>query len=82
MNSNYYLLDSRAGILAIENDGKIETEDNGKYILLVDTLKECCKNANKKEYGEHCVVSDNNYNILWELYTPSGHWSIKQFKKK
>jgi hypothetical protein len=82
MDNNYYLLDSRAGILALSNSGVLETEDNGKYVLLVGTLKECCTAANKKEYGEHCIISDANYNIPWELYTQSGHWSYKQFKNK
>jgi len=82
MDNNYYLLDSRAGTLAAHNDGKLETEDNGKYLLLTGTLKQCCKEANKGDYGDHCVVSDNNYNILWELYTPSGHWSVKLLKNK
>ena len=77
--NQYYLLDSRAGALAVENNGKLETEDNGKYILLIGTLKECCKEANKGDYGEHCIVSDDNYEILWELYTQSGHWSFKKF---
>jgi hypothetical protein len=77
--NQYYLLDNRAGMLAIENDGVLDTEDNGKYVLLVGTLKECCKEANKGDYGEHCIVSDDNYKILWELYTPSGHWSCKKF---
>jgi hypothetical protein len=76
--NQYYLLDSRAGMLAIENDGVLDTDDNGKYVLLVGTLKECCKEANKGDYGEHCIVSDNNYHILWELYTQSGHWSCKK----
>jgi hypothetical protein len=76
----YYLLDSRAGALACVNVGKLKTEDPGKYILLVGTLKECCKEANKENYGKHCVVSDENYTILWELYTASGHWSYKLFK--
>jgi hypothetical protein len=79
---DYFLLDSRAGELAAFNEGKLQTEDNGKYILLADSLKECCREANKGDYGEHCVVSDGNYNILWELYTPSGHWSYKRNKNK
>ncbi|MFY7988756.1 MAG: hypothetical protein ACOVNP_07740 [Flavobacterium sp.] len=79
---DYFLLDARAGELAVLNDGKLETEDNGRYILLVGSLKECCKEANKRDYGEHCVVSDKDYNILWELYNDHGHWSYKQFKKK
>jgi hypothetical protein len=76
----YFLLDARAGELSAFNDGKLETRDNGKYVLLVDSLKECCKAANNGEYGEHCVVSDENYKILWELYNEYGHWSYKQFK--
>lgn len=43
-------------------------EDRGKYILLIGTLKECCKEANKGDYGDNCVVCDENYNILWEMY--------------
>ena len=79
---NYFLLDARAGELAATNDGKLETEDNGKYVLLVGSLKECCKEANKGDYGENCVVSDENYNILWELYNERYHqWSYKLLKK-
>ena len=78
---NYFLLDSRAGKLAAENDGKLETEDNGKYVLLVGSLKECCKEANKQSYGDNCVVSDENFNILWELFNDKFHWSYKLLKK-
>jgi hypothetical protein len=79
---NYFLLDARAGELAATNNGKLETEDNGKYVLLVGSLKECCKEANKGDYGENCVVSDEKYNILWELYNDRYQWSYKLFKKK
>ncbi len=79
---NYFLLDSRAGKLAAENDGKLETEDNGKYVLLVGSLKECCKETNKETYGDNCVVSNENFNILWELFNDKYQWSYEQFKKK
>lgn len=79
---SYFLLDARAGELAAFNEGKLDTGDNGKYVLLVDSLKECCKAANNGDYGEHCIVSDENYTILWELYNDHGHWSYKLFKNK
>lgn len=79
---DFFLLDSRAGTSAVLNDGILEDEDPGRYILTVGTLKECCKDANTSTYGEHCVVSDNKFNILWEIYTPSGHWSSKLYKEK
>ena len=76
----YYLLDSRAGCLALENDGKLETDDNGKYIIVVGTLKECCKDANRGDYGDNCVVSDSNFNILWSLVNEHGHWIPKLYQ--
>lgn len=74
VKEDYFLLDSRAGIIALANDGKLETEDNGKYIVVVGTLKECCKDANRGDYGDHCVVSDDKFNILWDLVNEHGHW--------
>ncbi len=73
----YYLLDSRAGLIAVENDGILKTEDNGKYLLFEGTLKECCKFANNGSMGEHNVVSDQNYKILWHLVNRQGHWIYK-----
>jgi hypothetical protein len=78
---NYFLLDSRAGELAAINNGELKTQDNGKYVLLVGSLKECCKEANKRSYGDNCVVSDENFNILWELFNDKYHWSYKLLKK-
>lgn len=79
-DNNYYLLDSRAAALATDNNGILNTEDNGKYITVVGSLKECCKDANRGDYGDGCVVSDNKFNILWELVNEHGHWipKIKQ----
>jgi hypothetical protein len=71
---DYFLLDSRAEVIALANDGKLETPDNGKYILVVDSLKECCKSANRGDYGDGCLVSDDQFNILWELKNEHGHW--------
>jgi len=76
----YYLLDSRAGIMAADNNGELETPDNSKYILLIGTLKECCKAANNGSYGEHNVVSDEHYNILWQLCNEHGHWISKRLR--
>lgn len=73
-NEKFFLLDSRAGLLAIENDGVLNTGDNGKYILFVGTLKECCRYANNGQLGEMNVVSDDKFNILWELNNEHGHW--------
>lgn len=78
---DFYLLDSRAGFLATTNDGKLETGDNGKYIVVVGSLKECCTDANNGTYGDNCVVSDREFNILWELVNKSGHWVAKNYKK-
>jgi len=77
---NYYVLDSRAGMITIQHEGKLVCDDPGKYILEVGTLKECCKSANREDYGEHCIVSDENFNIMWELYNKHGHWSTKTAK--
>lgn len=77
---DYFLLDSRAGILAAQNDGILPLEDRGKYVLSVGTLKECCKKANKGDFGDHCVVADKNYTILWECYNKHGHWVFKNIK--
>jgi hypothetical protein len=74
---SYYLLDSRAGMLAVENNGLLKTEDNGKYILLAGTLRECCDAANSGEYGEHNVVSNDSFIIQWKLCNKKGIWSTK-----
>jgi hypothetical protein len=77
---DYFLLDSRASVIALANDGKLETEDNGKYIIVVGTLKECCRDANRGDYGDGCVVSDSKFNILWELVNEHGHWIPKKIE--
>jgi hypothetical protein len=77
---DFYLLDSRAGFLAVTNDGKLEHEDKGKFIILAGTLKEMCKDANSNLYGDNCVVSDDKFNILWELVNQHGHWVAKNLK--
>lgn len=77
----FYLLDSRAGLLAVENDGALDTPDNDKYVLFAGTLKECCKYANNGEYGNLNVVSDDRYNIKWELHNEHGHWVYKNYKQ-
>jgi len=79
---NYYLLDSRAGALALENDGVLDVykHDCVRYILLIGTLKECCKYANSGNYGDLCVVSNYKFEIPWHLVNGNGHWSIKNKK--
>jgi hypothetical protein len=79
--NNYFVLDARAGFLAIGNDGILDTEDNGKYILLVGTLEECCKAANRPD-AILSVVSNDKYNILWECLNQCGHWSLKHLKNE
>jgi hypothetical protein len=76
---SFYVLDSRAGMLALENDGILDTDDNGKYLSFVGTLKECCDFANNKDYGEHNVVTNNNYKILWKLFNDNFRWSSKLY---
>ena len=78
---NFYLLDSRAGIIAAQHpEGKLIDEDKGRYILTVGTLKECCRDANNGSYGDFNVVSDDQYNILWEIMNDHGHWIYKNYK--
>ena len=77
----FYLLDSRAGGLALNNKGILDTDDNGKYIILVGTVKEMCKDANSGDYGDNCVVCDENYNILWHCVNHNGHWVHKKHKE-
>ena len=72
--ADYFVLDSRAKVIALANDGKLETEDDGKYIVVVGTLKECCKDVNRGDYGDECVVSDDKFNIQWALVNEHGHW--------
>lgn len=79
--SNYYVLDSRAGNIAILNDGNLICDDPTKYILEVGTLKECCKSVNRKDYGDFCIISDDEFNIQWELCNKSGHWTTKTVKQ-
>lgn len=78
---NYFQLDSRAGIISCENDGLLICEDPGRYILTVGTLKEVCKEANSRDYGDNNIVCDENYVIPWEIYNTHGHWSYKEYLK-
>jgi hypothetical protein len=76
----YYLLDSRAGTLAIDNMNLSEIdEDWTRYVLLADnSLKEICKACNTGEYGDLCVVSDKQGRVLFELLNDNRHWSYKR----
>jgi hypothetical protein len=76
----YYLLDSRAGILATENMNLSEIEpDWTRYVLVAsETLKEACKDANCGDYGDLCVVSNQQGRVLFELLNDNGHWSYKR----
>lgn len=80
MENTYYLLDSRAGSIAVQNDGVLDTENNGKYIVYVGTLKECCKYANNRHYGDLCIITDSDYTVLWELLNAHGHWVLPKIK--
>lgn len=71
MKHAYVLLDSRAGVtLADEIDYK------GSMVVLAGTAKECCDAANRKDYGDGCVVATPKGIIMWEWYS-TGKWVPK-----
>lgn len=65
----FLLLDSRAGILAVEqdcNDLKKLDDDWGRYILVVGNAKWICNQANKGTYGDFCIISNMDGIVLWD----------------
>lgn len=45
--------------------------------LFIGTAEECCKAVNNKEYGDLCVVSDLDGEILWE-WNSTGKWIAEE----
>ena len=67
--TQYLLLDSRAGMLAVNNNSaslsKLD-DDWERFILVVGSDKEICKYANKGDFGNLCIISTLEGEILWE----------------
>jgi hypothetical protein len=71
----YFLLDSRAGTLALNApDARLTTMDDDveRYVLLAGTAKECCDAANDGSYGDLCVVANSDFVIMWEWCKDKG----------
>lgn len=78
----YHLLDSRAGIKAMNiptDNLDLVDEDWERYILLSSlSAREIVYQANKGDYGELCVVSKDN-KIMWEWHVCEDVvWKIKK----
>jgi len=70
-NTQYHLIDSRGGVAC----AKAETKDLNnvdsdweRFILVTDSAKKCCSYANKGDYGDCCVIANNNGIIMWEWF--------------
>lgn len=77
-NLDFYLLDSRAGLLSVETgqlDLKKVHNDPGKFVLFVGTADEVCEAATTGEYGDLCVVSDTDYVIRFDWAQDGKTWS-------
>jgi len=74
----YYLLDARAFAIWQElnnNDLTQSDEDNlQRFILLCDYREDCLLAAKTGEYGDNCIVTNEDYAV-------SDHW-IKQYLGK
>jgi len=74
----YHLIDSRGGYAAAQmgtDDLNKVNEDWERYILLSsNSKKEVCHHANINDYGDNCVVTDENGKIRWDWYTEDGKW--------
>ncbi len=76
----YHLIDSRAGILAAEkgtnnlDDIDLDWE---RYILLSSfSPVEICHHASINDYGNYCVVSEDNI-IKWEWHKETeSFWKV------
>jgi len=72
----YLLLDSRAGSLAsgaATTDLTQLDDDWGRFILVVGNAKWICELANSGDYGDLCVVSTMEGNVLFEWFA-TGTW--------
>lgn len=71
----FLLLDSRAGILAINNNSdRLEKLDDDwdRYILVMGNAKWICNAANDKNYGDLCVVANLDGIIQWDWLVKDG----------
>jgi hypothetical protein len=73
----YHLIDSRGGYMAAQmdtNDLNTVDEDWERFILFSSNSKrEICHHANIRDYGDNCVVAENNM-IRWDWYSEDGKW--------
>lgn len=74
----YHLIDSRGGTKAAsleEEDLNKVDEDWERFIMLSSTSpKEICHHANIGDYGDHCVVAEDNI-IRWDWYAED-KWKV------
>jgi len=75
----YYVLDSRAYSLSMENGRNPDMngldEDWERMVMEAGTIHECCDACNNATYGTKCVVTDENGIIQWKNFR-SGAWVI------
>lgn len=60
---NYVLFDARAAL----------GDPDDATVLLAGSAEECCEAANTGEYGEGCVVANQNSEIMWAWFH-TGKW--------
>ena len=85
---NYcWLLDGRAGKIAHDQGhGDLSKKGWGRYILVGGYSNEICRYANEGDYGDDCVVANNDGIIMFEWFadekwTPKKTPSHEHFKK-
>lgn len=74
----FFVLDSRAKTLWLEHGADLRKEcgDPGRYMFEAGTLKECCKACNAGDYGDDCIVTDDDY-VVQEKNWNGTHWTTK-----
>ena len=81
----FLLLDSRAGILAVNNNSdQLEKLDDdwGRFVLLMGNAKWICEQANNSDYGDLCVVANLDGVIQWSwLVRDNGDSKWKPYGK-
>jgi len=76
----YHLIDSRGGMLCSNAKTNIlsEVDENWeRFVLLSSTsAKEICHHANIGDYGDDCVVADQDGVIMWEWVITTIKWKV------
>lgn len=74
------LVDSRGGYIAAKmatDDLNLVADDWMRFILLSSlSAKEICHFANNNEYGDNCVVANQEGIIQWQWFDDNGKWKV------